>query len=363
MQIRVYNPESLELVRILKGATSIQWLRRFFDAGNFEIHFPVGTRWTEDLKQGYIIEHDGKFGIIGYRKEVLDDICIQGYDLNGLAKKRRVIPPFMEKTEVEVIDGYDRIKGTKEEVLRHYIEKQMISPYADALGKRKIPHLELGELKGIGAGDGDPQIAWQSRFDNLKDVLYDICVYTKLGYSFEFVPSEKKFYFNVLEGVDRTAEQSVNPPAVFSRRYKSINNYEYTDDKLDLVNTCYVGANGEEEQQYVKEFHYGLETEEPAGLWRHEDFVEISSDDEDEIEDAGLSHLSEHACEAVITAEVSNKLVYKKDWDLGDFVTVKVEAFGTTISEDKQITEVREIYEPCNFKVEPVFGEKMKGMI
>jgi hypothetical protein len=358
MQIRIYNPKSLELERILKGATSIQWVRRFFDAGNFEIHFPVGTRWTEDLKQGYIIEHDGKFGIIGYRKEVLDDICIQGYDLNGLAKRRCVVPPFVYKSEnVEVVDGYDRVKGTKEEVLRHYVDAQMISS-SDA--NRQIENLELGLLKGI---DTDTQIAWQARFDNLKDVLYDICVYTKLGYSFDFVPSEKKIYFNVLEGVDRTAGQDKNPPAVFSRRYKSINSYEYTEDKIDLLNLCYVGGNGEEEQQFVQEFHYGLDNTEPSGINRFECFLEVSSDDGDELEDKGLSHLSEHACEAVINAEVSDRLAYKTDWNLGDFVTVKVEAFGTTVSEDKQITEVREIYEPCNYKIEPVFGEKMKGAV
>lgn len=359
MQIRIYNPDTLELERILRGATSIQWVRRFFDAGNFEIHFPAGTKWAEDLKQNYIVEHNGKFGIIGYRKEVLDDICIQGYDLNGIAKRRCVVPPFVEKDAPEVIDGYDRIKGTKAEVLRHYVNKQMIEPYGDSDGSRAVPNLVLGAGEEIGA-DGD-LISWQSRFDNLKDVLYDICTYTKLGYSFDFIPSEKKIYFNVLEGIDRTAGQNDNPPAVFSRRYKSINNYEYVDDKLDLLNFCYVGGNGEEEQQFIQGIHYGLDTEEPKGLERFECFTDISADEYEELEDKGLSHLSEHACESVITAEASDRLVYKKDWDLGDFVTVKVEAFGTVVSEDKQITEVREIYEPCNFKVEPVFGEKMKG--
>lgn len=361
MHIRVYNPADLTLVRIIKGATSIQWVRRFFDAGNFEIHFPPGTRWAEDLKQGYIVEHDGKFGIIGYREEVFNDICIQGYDLNGLTKRRCVVPPFVGKLEPEVIDGYDRIKGTKAEVLRHYVNRQMIEPYADLDGSRVIPNLVLGKGGEIGADE--TTISWQARFDNLKDVLYDICTYTKLGYSFEFVPAEKKIYFNVLEGVDRTASQNENPPVIFSRRYKSINNYEYVDDKLDLLNLCYVGGNGEEEQQVIQEVHYGLDTGEPKGFERFECFSDISADEIDELEDKGLSHLSEHACESVISAEVSERLVYRKDWNLGDFVTVKVEAFGTVVSEDKQITEVREIYEPCNFKIEPIFGEKMKGEI
>ena len=46
---------------------------------------------------------------------------------------------------------------------------------------------------------------------------------------------------------------------------------------------------------------------------------------------------------------------YKKDYDLGDIVTVNKKAWG--IEMDKRITEIQEIYENGGFTIVPTFGD------
>ena len=52
---------------------------------------------------------------------------------------------------------------------------------------------------------------------------------------------------------------------------------------------------------------------------------------------------------------------YKKDWDLGDIVTVQNRKWGITLN--TRITEITEIYEPDGFKLEATFGNAIPTLI
>lgn len=354
MPIRIYSPMTLNLIQTIGKVSSVQWVRKFSDVGNFEIHFPPGTSGIEVLQIGNYIEFGDKSGIIGCREQTVSDIKISGYDMNGLSKLRCTVPPFVYKENPETIDGYDRIKGTAEEVLRYYVKQHMITP-SDS--KRVIPFVQLGTLM---QGVNLLNMAWQSRFETLDTVLSDVCTFAEVGFRFHFSPKDSAIWFDVLKGTDRTAGQSSVAPVIFCRKYKNISDYSYTEDKLKYVNLVYAGGNGEEETQYITELHDGTEADEPSGAYRHEGFYETSSDDVDEVDSKGRGYLKENSCEEVIEASAGSRLVYKKDWDLGDYVTVKADIFGETVFADKQITEVREVYEPGKITIEPTFGEKRK---
>ena len=284
-------------------------------------------------------------GVIRYVHQTSKDICICGHDLKSILGQRIIVPPFVYKDTPEVIEGYDRTAGTVEEVMHHYVSTQITDPIDS---NRKIEKFLLGDLKGIGK-----DIKWQSRFENLLSELSTIGMYDEIGFDVVFNKEEKTFSFVCLKGADLTKS------IIFSRHFKNIEDYQYTKDSSSSVNTTYVGGDGEEELQYVEK----VSNENYTGYWRREDYISAGGEETEEIKDRGLSHLKEKTVSETIETETNGKLKYQQDWDLGDFVTVKVDVLGETVITEKQITEVNEVYEHANVSVVPVFGNKKENII
>lgn len=59
-----------------------------------------------------------------------------------------------------------------------------------------------------------------------------------------------------------------------------------------------------------------------------------------------------------IEAEVEDaNFIYKKDWDIGDLVTVRKKEWGITLNE--RVTEVQEVYEDGGMSITPTFGDAL----
>ena len=52
---------------------------------------------------------------------------------------------------------------------------------------------------------------------------------------------------------------------------------------------------------------------------------------------------------------------YKRDYDLGDIVTVNKKAWG--IKMEKRITEIQEVYENGGFQIVPTFGNPLPDTV
>lgn len=350
--LTIYDPVTLTRIWNFTKITSSQWTRRFYDVGSFEIHLPPNTENTKYLKQYNIIYEHDNFGIILYLKQTMNDIEIRGYDLKGICSMRLVIPPFIYMdAPVEPIYGYDRIKGKAETVMKHYIKTQLTEP-TDL--ERKINNMRIETDLERGA-----DMAWQAKFTPLSAELQKIGIFAQLGYNIILDRVNKRLVFDVTQGKDRTKSQSVVAPVVFSRRYQNIDDFEYENDSLGSVNTLYVGGNGEEEQQYITKVYKA----EYSGIHRVEGYTGVSSDDVEEVEDGGMSYLEENNVKETIEANANQKLKYKEDWFLGDYVSVIADVLGEKIMLNKQITEVQEVYEHGNVKIKPTFGEKKDSVI
>ena len=323
----------------------MQWTRKFYDSGGFEVHIPSHSPYVDYLISGNILCYQENTGIIRYIQQTKDDIIVCGNDLKSLLAQRIIVPPFVYLETPEVIDGYDRTSGNIETIMRHYVNMHAINP-TDT--KRKISNLFLGNYQGLGK-----QAKWQARFENLLEELSEIGKYDEIGFDITFKKTEKYFSFQCMKGRDFTDS------IIFSRRYKNIEDYEYTYDDLSTINTTYVGGDGEEESQYIEK----VSETDYTGFLRREDFISAGGSEIDEIKDRGLAHLKEQAVVETIETESNGKLIYKEDWDLGDYVTVKVDVLGETMILEKQITEVKEVYEHANEYAAPVFGNKKDSII
>ncbi len=348
--ISIYDPLSLSRLCNIVSAQSVIWNKKFYEVGTFEIHISGNNEYQKFIKKGNIIVHGQNAGIILYASKSRNDIKIIGYDLKGICSQRVVVPPFVYSDSPTTLEGYDRVKGNAETVMKHYVNSQIVNP-TDT--DRKVQNIIIAEDAKTGVS-----MAWQAKFTLLSEELNKIGLYAGLGYDITFDAESKKLIFDIETGIDRTVNQRDIAPIVFCKEYRNISDYEYEQNAKDAVNVAYIGGNGEEEEQYITK----LGTLSQKGIYRQEGFSEVHSDDVQEVEDGGLAYIKENQETETIETETNSRYKYNEDWYLGDYVTLKIDGFGETVMLDKQITEVQEVYEKGNMKIVPVFGEK-KGSI
>lgn len=357
MLIRIYDGKTLEVKCVLTKVISMQWERYFYDLGNFEFVCSAADPRIKYIQTGNIITHADNSGIILYRGQKDSVVTVRGYDLKFFCRARMIVPPFMYmNTPIDTIYGYDRIKGSAETVIKHYIDTQLINP-TDT--ERKIKFLTVAANKNRG-----DSMAWQAKFTTVNEELKKIAQYSKLGYDITFDPENKKFVFDVLKGTDRTTAQTAVSPVIFCREYKNISESEYEQDWLNAVNAAYVGGNGEDEEQYVQELKSdSCDTD----FLRIEGYTSVSSDDVDEVDDGGYAYISENEPTEHVKASANSRYKYKKDWFIGDYITARTNAFGEILTVNQQIIGAKEVFERCNSYVTPIFNtednilKKLKG--
>jgi len=277
-----------------------------------------------------------------------------------------VITDNAEENEIEA-DG---------RFLESYMDRRLIRPFFHTengnaetamrnifSGAFPIPNVELGEAFGF-----TKSITFQATYKNLLTYEEKLAKYLQAGFRFRPDFSKKKISFELYAGADRTMSQSDRPRVVFSEGYSNLENFSYTENDQLYSNVCYVGGEGEGTART-----YAVAGDDTlTGLDRREVFLsasDVRSEDltADQYKAAliqrGTDKLNENAI--ALSAETSinpnGNFEYKKDYDLGDLVTVEKETFGISI--DERVTEVKEIYESGTFSVEITFGNPIPDTI
>ncbi|MTI46657.1 MAG: hypothetical protein FH761_02355 [Firmicutes bacterium] len=343
--IRVLSSD-LELLAEIDDYESLVFERSYHDIGEFQIVISKDKQNVDKLQKNNIIiigDDTKKAGIIKYRQIQEDDkgietLKIKGYQLKHMTTQRIVIPP----------EGlvYDQINGDTESVMKHYVNNHISNPVES---DRKIDLVQVQTNQNRGE-----IIEWKSRFNNLGSDLIDISSATNIGWEMFIDYNTKKIMFDVIEGRDLTTSQSINPPAIFSRRFDNIKSQNYIDSDIKTKNVVYVGGKGE-----------GIEREivtvgDVTGLDRIETFSD--SRNNENISDLivhGERALNDLKTKKTLEAEILtiSNLEYQKDYDLGDIVTIRYESEDITLH--SRIIQIEETYEPGGFKLGIVFGNKV----
>lgn len=98
-----------------------------------------------------------------------------------------------------------------------------------------------------------------------------------------------------------------------------------------------------------------------SGVDRRELLIDLGSVDVAEVEEEGTKKLADYKEIKSIEGTVYQipNMEYEKDWDLGDIVTIQTEGY----TEDKRITEIKEVYERGKTDIEVTFGDKVPGLV
>lgn len=338
MEIRIYSRD-LRFQGVSENQTSVIWTRRYFEPGDFEIHVPITESNVKLYKRKNIVWIQG-----AVEAGVIEDLKFkETRRLNTIIVKGRFLESYMDR---RIIHPKVNFSGYTEVAMRLLLSN--ISP--------ALPYIVLGDLKGY-----DDTIEFQCSWKNLLPTETKLAKASNLGFRLRPSFTERKLYFEVFKGLERTRSQHVRSYTEFSDDFDNINEATYSENDQLEKTVAYVLGEGEGEERAM--VIVGDDT--GTGYDRRELYVDakdISSDDltpaqyQAALMQRGIEKLNENVLSnslECVTIPLGN-FVYKKDYDLGDIVTTKKNNWG--IGQDLRITEIQEVYEHGAMQVIPTLG-------
>ena len=336
MDLIILN-RNFEKQGVIDEIKSLIWHRKYNAAGAFQLIVPASDNNLELIqRQNLIHKPDAdEAGVIDtfYIKEDeggVETIEASGYFLTGLLS-RRVVPQ-----QTTFYDTY-----------RNIMHSLVDSNAVNVAAKRVIPGLRMPTLEAETAAKQRLQVTGK----NLLTYLEALSTAGDVGFKILYKRSYMEFY--TYTGLDKSAGQSVNPRVVFSEEYDNLTASEYAYSEVSKVTSAYVAGEGEGLDRTIVEVDDGS-----TGWDRFEAFVDDRSSREEGMTDAEyLEMLASKGWEAQTPAAEnfsgstidSRTTIYKKDWDLGDIVTVFSKRWNKKIS--VRITEIEEVDEESGSRV------------
>ncbi len=344
MEIIVYN-RNLERLGMIENHTSLQWHRKYYECGTFELHAPVTEQNLKLLQPGNIIRPKGKDEAAVIRGDETEE---ESTLVNELVRNGYFLPIYFND---RLTGSLFTFNGTCEDAMRFMINRATT-----------IPLLEVAE----GTGDAT-KITFQATYKNLLTYLSKLAKFCEVG--FRVVPDfkEKKMIFETYKGVDRTTRQGKSPRVIFSESYDNLNRAKHTYSDETHKTYLVVGGAGDGASRIYVTVGGG------TGFDLREEFLDAKDINKDDftsnaayleaLRDRGRQYLAENAIienfEAEAEADVN--FIYGKDYDLGDIVTVNKKKWNKVLN--LRITELCEVYEYGGMYVVPTFGEALPTTI
>lgn len=342
----IYTPDFTRIGAVEK-TTSMRWTRRWHTAGAFELEMPFDKTVFNVLQCENLIIHNGEAGIIEYMHlstgEEGETINCGGRFLLGYAARRLVL-------------GTASLSGPAETVMTQLVSSNMTN------GDRAFTGLSVAASQGRGN-----TVEYQGTNANLLTELEGLSALSGLGMT--IAVTDAGMSFNVLAGLDRSANQSANPRAIFSPEFENVQSQDY---EIDTGNSSTVAVVGYEKDGITETV--GTK----KGRERREIFISASNLDKNEsggtlteaqkraiMREQGETALAEALVSESFEAEVNpyGNLKYKTHYDLGDIITVASKRWGLQI--DARITEITEVYDASGMRLELTLGyrENIKKML
>lgn len=337
MEIYILDKE-MNILGILGVYEAIIWDAKFNEPGTFKIELMFDKEVSGWLKRGNLIlkTDEVEAGIITRKyfkinKYGEETITVCGYMMSRYLNQRIIWDKML-------------LTGKPELVMRELVYEQCIGCEEE----RKIPRLQLGELKGY---DGE-KIEKQITYDNLQETLTDLSNTCELGYRILMDLKDKALYFDVYRGKDRT--YGTADACVFTRDFGNILEQNYEENEDNYRNVCLVAGTGEDTDRIR------VAVGNASGLERYEMYCNAAYLSEKKISNSEyISQLKTKGREKLsglcITQAFTSKADYNSEGELGDYVTCTDEKWGITIN--TQIKEIEKGYSKKEMSKVITFGD------
>lgn len=362
MELKIFD-RSLNLIGVIDSFSTLIWNRKYNDLGIFQMNILFTNEVNSILNIDNIIYKDnGESGFI-----VSKEIKINEDGTETIEVKGNFIIGYLER---RIIWGCEEINSNVVDASYRLINNNCI----ECASERIIPNLALDDKPDINIS-----LIKQVSYDNLLDTLILIAQNNELGIKVDFDIINKKLKFKIYKGIDRSINQNIVAPIIFSREFENVLEQNYFQSNSNYKNVGLVGGAGEGAERKLESIG-----NEESGLDRHELFIDARDiQDTRDIEVDGVNKKEvipdpEYKqllitrgkeklldCYKVKTFDTSiNKdanIKYIQDYDLGDIVTFFDKKWGVTI--DTRITGITETYSENGISLEITFGNNIPTLM
>lgn len=353
MDIWVFDKVTLEPLGILQTPTAWSYTEKFRGAGDVQIWMPLTEINTQLCKIGNIVWL--KDDDIAMEIELVQTsssssgatITVQGYTSEGILRKR-------------IVWGMYSKFGKPVALIEGLVNDQIVSPTDE---KRVYPNLVISPYTE--EPDDTKSVQYQNTGGILLDEVSALAELYEYGFKIKLDPVLRKYTFSLYKGTDRSIDNGKISPVVLSTDFENLLSSEYLNDHLSYKSTALVQGAGEGTERTSVTVG-----EEASGIDRRELYVDardLQNIDENGFEmptedyqalliDRGNTRLSENKAAENFSTTVNTlgNIQYKRDYFLGDTVTVQDKRLGLQLR--ALITEVEHTYDSSGRNINITFG-------
>lgn len=359
-----YNNGLFIKTAIIDYASSVIWVSRFCDCGEFELYIPASRELVELFQGEVLLTRDDSDTTMVFEKLQLttdkesgDFLTITGRSLESVLSRR-------------VVNRQTTLEGTVADGLKRLLNETVINPINPLLGfdeDRIIPNIEIGDIDYL-----TDELNKQITGENLLNVIIDICTNNDLGFKLNNKADINKFIFSVYSGSD------ISDRLIFSSKFGNLGKTEFTYDYAAAPNFFYVAGEGEGLDRIIIEaalvdilplgYVGNIDFTQFQGLLRREYWIDqrdCSSDSPDPKKDTfyfsllqrkAVEKYQELKSKVIYTGEILNTEMYKYgvDYNLGDIVLIEND-YG--IKAKATIIEITEVEDATGYTIAPKLSE------
>lgn len=232
IQILVFevNDTTFDSIGEVNQYESLIWPDKFNGFGTFELWAPITDENSQYFKKGNILWCGGdNAAVVEIVKSEIDENGTKTYNVKGRTLEMLLTTRIIWGT-------YNAVNKDASTAMYEIVNQNCVNP---SNANRKIPYLKLAEDLKFGG-----KITYQKTGGEVYDSLSTIASTYDLGFSVLFKPKTKELIFEVVEGVDRTVEQSTNDPVEFSTELEDLLSSSYYTNDQDVKNVAFVQGEG-----------------------------------------------------------------------------------------------------------------------
>ncbi|MEH7456315.1 siphovirus ReqiPepy6 Gp37-like family protein [Bacillus sp. JJ1127] len=356
MELYIFNRQ-FEFLGIVDDYNALIVERNLTNVGKFTLTAEFTFEVFELLSEGNIFAKSDNvqeaYYICSHEIEeegTQEKLTVKGFSIENLLARR-------------IVWRQQRYDGDIDTVMKSFVKYNVITPENP---KRILPNFSVSPPKTFG------ETSEVCSYKPLVEILESTSLKNDVGWRVLFDINSKEFKFDVFRGEDLSINQNDKDPVIFSTEYENVVNQKYVKDSSQFANMVLVAGAGEGEKRKIE-----LIRDDLSGWERVEMFVDardLSDQDEDGnvistdkyqkmLKDRGLSKLAEAENVEAFEGEVdsNSQFIYRKDFDLGDRVTVLNKKWGIVMH--PRITSVTEEYENGILNVNVEFGTNKPTLI
>lgn len=354
--INIFDKDTFQWIGLIEEVETLILNSSFSSIKNSELRVSKKAQSVNELKVGRLLVINGEFDKVQY---------IEGLETNLTEESILfTLIPLKAILKWRVIKDYG---DNSKNLTQSYLMKNKVYKHATNSidPKRNFPNLVVDtptSASGYGA-----LISYKDDWSNLAEVLTTmshVSTYS-IGWNIILKDDLTQMRFHTYNPTNRTINQSIVPPVIFSDEFDNVRDSQYIEDEKDFVSFCYVNSAAAESQAFL---------ENAEGWNKREIYIEAKQEKDDitgsdGLRDAGLSEINSRPKINSFIAEIVDKAntfsTYNKDWFLGDIVTIQSKKIlkDKLISIDVQISAIEEIYDGGEYSLNVTFGEGRVSVI